>query len=123
MANGTGDYPNFRSVQDLLANFYGGVFVTQPEESDYTVGTAAVALGAAINGMRIGWVLSNTGATNISWSFQPLTSAADGIMIVPGRSFRSDWYYDGDLVGRPIYAISSAGGGTLHMLERFLTGA
>jgi hypothetical protein len=123
MPNGAGDYPNFRSVQDLLAQFYGGVYVTQPEETDYTVGTTAVPVGGKLNGMRIGFVLSNTGATNFAVSFKAGVTITTGIFISPGRFWRSDWYYDGDLVSLQVYAISSAGGGTLHMLERFLTGA
>lgn len=118
-----GDFPNFRSVQDLLVAYYGGGLVTQPEESDYTVGAAAVRLGAKVNGMRIGVVLSNTGATNFSVGYRDSLTITTGIFISPGRYYRLDWYYDGDLVSRPLFAISSAGGGTLHMVERFLTGA
>lgn len=118
-----GDFQNFRSVQDLLVAFYGGGLITQPEETDYTVGGAAVPIGAKVNGMRIGVLLSNTGATNFAISFKPTVTPTTGIFIAPGRYYRLDWYYDGDLVQRPLYAISSAGGGTLHVLERFLTGA
>jgi hypothetical protein len=118
-----GDFQNFRSVQDLLVAFYGGGLITQPEESDYTIGASTVALGAQVNGMRIGVLLSNTGATNIAVSFKNPLTTTTGIFILPGRNFRLDWYYDGDLVSRPLFAISSAGGGTLHMVERFLTGA
>ena len=118
-----GEVQNFRSVQDLLDAFYGGSFVTQPEESDYTIGAAVVPIGAAINGMRISVVLSNTGTTNIAVSFAAGVTATTGIAIAPKAYYRFDWYYDGDLVSRPLFAISSAGGGTLHMLERFLTGA
>jgi hypothetical protein len=118
-----GDETNFRSVQDLLTEFYGAPFVTQPEESDYTVGAAAVPIGANVNGMRVSIILSNTGATNFAVSFLQGVTITTGIFILPGRSYRFDWYYDGDLLNRQLYAISSAGGGTLHMLERFLTGA
>lgn len=118
-----GDYPNFRSIQDLLYSFYGGAFVTQPEETEYNVGAAPVPIGAKVNGMRISIVLSNTGATNFAVSFKDSLTITTGILILPGRNYRFDWYYDGDLVQRPLYAISSAGGGTMHVLERFLTGA
>lgn len=118
-----GDSPNFRSVQDLLASFYGGAFVTQPEESDYTIGAAAVPIGANVNGMRISVILSNTGTTNLAVSFLRGLTVLTGIAIPPKGLYRFDWYYDGDLLNRPLYAISSAGGGTLHMLERFLSGA
>ena len=118
-----GDFQNFRSVQDLLAAFYGGALITQPEESDYTIGAAAAPLGAAVNGMRIGLILSNTGSTNFAISYLPGVTIATGILLLPGGTYVSDWYYDGDLISRPLYAISSGAGGTLHMLERFLTGA
>jgi len=118
-----GDFANFRSVQELLASFYGLAFITEPIESDYTIGGATVAVGSGFGGQRVGVLLSNTGATNLAVSFKNPLTVTTGIFILPGRSFRLDWYYDGDLVSRPLYAISSAGGGTLHMLERFITGA
>jgi hypothetical protein len=118
-----GDFQNFRSTQDLLVAFYGGALITQPEESDYTVGATAVAIGAKVNGQRISILASNTGATNFAISFNSALTVTTGIFIAPGRFYRFDWYYDGDLVQRQLYAISSAGGGTLHVLERFLTGA
>jgi len=118
-----GDFQNYRSVQDLLTAFYGGAFITEPAESDYTISTAAVGLGASLNGMRVGLLLSNTGATSFAISYLPAVTIATGILLLPGGTFVSDWYYDGDLVQRPLFAISSAAGGTLHMLERFLTGA
>jgi hypothetical protein len=123
MPNGLGPFPNFQSVQQLLAAFYGAAFVTQPVESDYTIGTAAAALGSAPGGVRVGLLLSNTGFTNFAISYLAGVTIATGILLLPGGTFLSDWYYDGDLVSRPLYAISSAAGGTLHMLERFLAGA
>jgi hypothetical protein len=118
-----GDFQNFRSIQDLLVAFYGGALVTQPEETDYTIGASPVAVGAQINGLRISVVLSNTGATDFAVSFKAGVTITTGILIPKGQNYRFDWYYDGDLVQRQLYAISSAGGGTLHVLERFLTGA
>ncbi len=118
-----GEAVNFRSVQDLLDAFYGGAFVTQPEESDYTIGATAAQLGAPINGMRISVVLSNTSANNIAVSFKPSVTVTTGIVIPPNGYYRFDWYYDGDLVSRPLYAVAGGAGRTLHMLERFLTGA
>lgn len=123
MSNGLGDFPNFQSVQQLLAAFYGSAFVTEPIESDYTVGTSAVALGSAPGGVRIGFVLSNTGSTNIAIALTAGLTIANGILLLPGGFASFDWYYDGDLVSRPRFAISSAAGGTLHMEERFLAGA
>jgi hypothetical protein len=114
---------NFRSVQELLITFYGSGFITEPDESDYTIGTTAVALGSVSLGQRVGRTLSNTGATNFAISYSPNVAIATGFLVLPGGTFRDDWYYDGDLVNRPLYAISSGAGGTLHLLERTLVGA
>ena len=123
MFGGLGDFPNFQSVQQLLAAFYGAAFVTQPVETDYTIGVEAPIGSTTHPGMRVGLLLSNTGSTNIAVSFNPALTITTGILLLPGGTYVSDWYYDGDLVSRPLYAISSAAGGTLHMLERFLAGA
>ena len=123
MPNGLDFVQNFRSVQELLITFYGSGFITEPDESDYTIGTTAVALGSINLGQRVGRTLSNTGATNFAISYSPNVAIATGFLLLPGGTFRDDWYYDGDLVNRPLYAISSGAGGTLHMLERTLVGA
>jgi hypothetical protein len=118
-----GDFQNFRNVQELLAAFYGTAFITTPHDSDYTIGTTATAIGATPPRMRVQLLLSNTGATNFAVSFSASVTITTGILLLPGGTYSSDWYYDGDLVERPLYAVSSAAGGTLHMLERFLSGA
>jgi hypothetical protein len=121
---GSFDYAqNFRSVRELLLAFYGGAFITQPMDSEYTIGTTAVQLGDSRLGQRVTRALSNTGATNIAISFNPAVTITTGFLLQPGGFYKDDWYYDGDLLERPLYAISSAGGGTLHMLERTLVGA
>jgi len=114
---------NFRSVRELLAAFYGGAFITQPMDSEYTIGTTAVQLGDSRLGQRVARALSNTGATNFAISFNPAVTITTGFLLQPGGFYRDDWYYDGDLLERPLWAISSAAGGTLHMLERTLVGA
>lgn len=123
MAPSQGDFPNFHNAQELLAAFYGGAFVTIPYESDYTIGTTFSALLSNRGLSRVGVLLSNTGATNIAISFSSTVTITTGILLLPGGTFSLDWYYDGDLTERTLYAIGSAAGGTLHMLERFLVGA
>jgi hypothetical protein len=123
MPNGLGDFPNFQSVQQLLAAFYGAAFVTQPIESNYTVTTSTQSLGSKPGGVRVGVLLSNTGSTNIAIGFAAGVTITIGALMLPGGTFNLDWYYDGDLVSRQLFAISSAAGGTLYMLERFLVGA
>jgi voltage-gated potassium channel Kch len=121
---GMTDYPqNFRSVRELLAAFYGGAFLTEPMDSEYTIGTTAVILGSSRLGQRVLRALSNTGTTNFAISYNPAVTISTGFLLQPGGFYKEDWYYDGDLLERPLWAISSAGGGTLHMLERTLVGA
>ena len=117
-----GRHPNFRSVEQLLEYFYGGGFVTQPIESTYTIGTTPASLGSTPGGVRVGLMLSNTGATNFAIGFAAGVAITTGALILPGGTYNLDWYYDGDLVSRVLYAVSSAAGGTLYMVERFLTG-
>jgi hypothetical protein len=121
MANG--DWPNFRDVQTLLAEFYGGSLITLPHDSDYTIGTTPTALNSGRGLQRIGVLISNTGATNFAISYSPTITITTGVLLLPGGTFNSDWYYDGDLISRALYAVSSGAGGTLHMIERFLVGA
>jgi len=116
-------WANFHSAQEILIKFYGGSFVTLPHESDYTLGTTPVAIDSKRNLARVGLLLSNTGATNIAISFKDTVAIATGVLLLPGGTFSLDWYYDGDLVERLLYGVSSGAGGTLHMLERFLIGA
>lgn len=123
MGGGVGPYPNFRDVQDLLRIFYGGAFVTLPHDSDYTIGTTATALSSNRGLQRVGLIVSNTGSTNFAISYTAGVTITTGVLLLPGGTFNSDWYYDGDLVSRTLYAVSSAAGGTLHMIERFLVGA
>jgi hypothetical protein len=118
------DYvPNFRSVQDLLATFYGGSFVTLPHDSDYTIGTTATALNSNRGLQRVGVLISNTGTQNFAISYSPSVTISTGVLLLQGGSFYSDWYYDGDLVQRQLWAVAAGAGGTLHMIERFLVGA
>jgi len=123
MPNGLGDFPNFQSVQQLLAAFYGAAFVTTPIETTPSVGTAVSAIGSKPGGVRVGVFVSNTSVNNIAVGFNPAITITTGIVIFPGGTASFDWYYDGDLVSRPLYAIAAAAASTLYVLERFLQGA
>jgi hypothetical protein len=122
MGAALGPFPNFHTVQELLLALYGGAFITKPRESEYTVSTAPVLVGATNEGVRVNVAFSNTGATNFAIAFNPAVTITTGFLLQPGGFLEFDWYYDGDLLNRSLYAISSAAGGTLHMLERFLVG-
>lgn len=114
---------NFHTLQELLATFYGGAFITVPHESDYTIGTTATLVDSKRGLARVGVLISNTGSTNFAISHNATVTITTGILLLPGGTFSLDWYYDGDLVERLLYGVSSAAGGTLHMLERLLVGA
>jgi len=113
---------NMRTAREMVIATYDALATTQPVESDYTIGTTAVALGVA-NLQRLGWMVSNTGTPNIAIGFNPAITITTGILLLTGGFAFSTWFYDLELVQRPIYAIASAGGGTLHMIENAITGA
>jgi hypothetical protein len=114
---------NVRSARDFILQWYGTLATTQPIESDYTIGdTDVVQLGAS-NITRVGLILSNTGAKNIAVSFSPGVTITTGILLEPGGTFISSWYYDLELVTYPMYAIGADSGQTLHMIENAITGA
>lgn len=123
MGASLGPFPNYHSVQDLLAAFYGGALITEPVESDATVGTTAVELGSDQPGVPISLIISNTGTVNVAISFLQSVTITTGVLLQQGGTLVIDWYYDGDLIGRPLYAIAAGAGATLHMIERFLAGA
>jgi len=120
--NGNGDYVrNVTSPRELVLSFYGLVVQNPPVESDYTVTTAAVALGSN-RGQRTGYLVSNTGTNNVAIGWSRGVTLTTGILLETGGTLNVDWYLDQDLVMYPIWAISNAGGTTLHMVEKILTG-
>ena len=114
---------HFTQLQDINQAFYGAKIDTLPKESDFTIGTTAVALDSLIRRDCIWRALSNTGTTTIAISLQQSLTITTGIVIPANALLLMEWRVDGDLVNRPWFGISSAGGGTLHMLERYIAGA
>jgi len=113
---------NMRTAREMVIATFDALATTQPVESDYTIGTTAVALGTA-NLQRLGWMVSNTGTPNIAIGFNPAVTITTGILLQTGGFAFSTWFYDLELVQRPIYAIAASGGATLHMIENAITGA
>jgi hypothetical protein len=114
---------NIRTARDFILQWYGTLASTRPVESDYTIGASTVVALGAINVTRVGLILSNTGAGNIAVSFNPAVTISTGILLEPGGTFISSWYYDLELVTYPLYAIGAGSGETLHMIENVITGA
>jgi hypothetical protein len=114
---------NIRTARDFILQWYGTLATTRPVESDYTIGASTVVQLGATNITRVGLILSNTGAGNIAVSFSPNVTISTGILLEPGGTFISSWYYDLELVTYPMYAIGAGSGETLHMIENAITGA
>lgn len=114
---------HFTQLQDINEAFYGAKIDTLPKESDFTIGTTAVALDSLIRRDCIWRALSNTGTTTIAIALNNALTITTGIVIPSGGFLLMEWRVDGDLVNRPWFAISSGAGSTLHMIERFIAGA
>jgi hypothetical protein len=112
---------NVDSPQEMVAWFYDRRIRVAPVESDYAISTTAVLLGKNQR-PRLGYTLSNTGSTSIAIAYNQGVTITTGFLLLPGGTLNSSWYYDLEIVGYQIWAIGSAGGGTLHMLEQILTG-
>lgn len=117
--NGESIYP--RSPRELSDWFYDALIRTSPGEFDYSVSTTAVIV-TQVARPRIGITISNTGANNAAISFLAGVAIATGILLLPAGSLTLNWYFDGDLLSRPMYAISTGAGTTLHVIESVLDG-
>lgn len=112
---------NVLSVQELVAWFYERGIRVAPIESDYTIGTSAVAIGKAVT-PRIQVACCNTGTTSIAIAKNAGVTITTGFLLQQFGNYVSTWYYDFEGVTYPLYAISSGSGGTLHMEELALSG-
>ena len=113
---------NVLSARDFILRFYGTLATTRAHETDYTIGTTAVSVGTNI-AQRLGWMVSNTGGPNIAVGFNPAITITTGILLTSGAAWSSNWIFDLELVGRPLYAIAASSGGTLHVIENLVAGA
>lgn len=123
MANGD-DYAiqNIRSAREMVLRYFDTLATTKPHETNYTIGTTALALGSTAF-RRLGYLLSNTGSVNIAIGWSLAVTITTGILLEQGGSFQTSWFFDLELVDRPIYAIAASGGATLFMVENAITGA
>jgi len=113
---------NVLSARDFIGRWYETLATTQPHETDYTIGTTAVPIGTAY-GQRLAFSLSNTGATNIAFGWNPALTISTGFLLLSGGYAYANWLWDLEVVALPLYAIGSGAGGTLHMMENILAGA
>jgi hypothetical protein len=113
---------NIRSARDALLLWYGFLQTTRAIESDYSPAATAVQIGKWTN-TRLGFIISNSGTANVAIGFSAGVTLANGILLLQGAAFVSNWLTDGEAVFAPMWAISTAGGGTIHMVENVLQGA
>ncbi len=108
-------------VRTLLAEYYGIQLRTRPRESDVTVGTTAVALGQFTRS-RLNIYISNNGANPIFIGFSSAVAVNTGIQ-VPANGFTAlTWIPDNELVIQDMFAISSAAGNAVHVVESVVEG-
>jgi len=112
----------FNSARSLIGWYYNAEIRLQPYESTVTVGTSAVAIGKYAN-QRSAILLGNCGTTAIVVGFSSGVTSSAGIPIAGGGWFSFNWFADNELVMRDMWAISSAGGQTLYVLESVLAPA
>lgn len=112
---------NAQSVRELLANFYGTPFITEPHDADFVVNQVAIPVLQTLY-QRVQVLIQNTGTSNLWLNYKRSVAVGAGFVLAAGKSYVSDWYYDGDLLMRQIYLISDADGGSAHVLERVLQG-
>lgn len=112
---------NVHSAREALLLWYGFLQTTRPIENDYSPTNTAIAIGA-YNSLRLGYIISNTGTANIAIGFNPGITISTGILLQQGQAFSSNWLTDGEAVWAPLYVISTAGGGTVHVVENVLQG-
>jgi hypothetical protein len=108
-------------VQDLIALVFGVPVQTDTLETDVTVG-ASVVQAVFTDSRRILLELSNTGATDITIRRDPNVTAPTGWLIPSKGNLQLKLREYADDVCRPLWAIGSAGGGTLHVREVVLAG-
>lgn len=112
---------NMHSPRDLFSAWYGLLAASAPQENDYSPAATAIPIGK-FPSTRIGLIVSNTGSANVAIGFNAGITISNGILLLQGQALSLHWLEDGDLLMYPMWAISTAGGGTIHVVENVLSG-
>lgn len=112
---------NIHSAREALLDWYGFLQTTKPIENDYSPAGTAISIGLYGN-TRLGFIISNTGTANVAIGFSAGVTLTTGILLLQGQAFVANWLTDGEAVFAPMWAISTAGGGTIHLVENVLSG-
>jgi hypothetical protein len=108
------------SARGLIDTYYGTQIRLQPFETVLTVGTSSVVAGKLGN-QRVAVLYCNPGSTQITLGLSAGVTAGNGYTLGQNGVLRFDWVNDGEMVMQQFYAISSAGGQTLYILESVLS--
>jgi len=112
---------NMHSARDLFSAWYGLLAATSPIENDYSPAGTAITIRKNLQNC-IGVLISNTGSANVAFGFNAGITISTGILLLQGQALTLHWLEDGDLLMYQIWAISTAGGGTIHVVENVLSG-
>jgi len=112
---------NMHSPRDLFSAWYGLLAASAPQENDYSPAGTALTI-RKFQTTSISVLVSNTGAANVAIGFSAGVTLANGILLLQGQALSLSWLEDGDLLMYQMWAISTAGGGTIHVVENVLSG-
>ncbi|SRR5258708_13817123 len=110
------------SSRELIGLYFGAQIRLRIQESDVTVGTAAVKLGSWAN-TRVAITIGNTGSALVVVAFNSGVTATTGIPIQSNTGLTFNWLLDNELVMYDLYAISGSSGQTVHVIESVLSPA
>lgn len=112
---------NMHSVRDLFTHWYGVLATTKPVEADFSPAGTAIVITEPVY-PRIGRLISNTGAAAVAVGFSAAVTLTTGIYLTQGQALSLSWLEDGELLFYPMWLISTAGGGTVHVVNNCLVG-
>jgi len=109
-------------LQRLLQAQYGIKTDYRENPDGQDVGTTTVRI-CGTNPNRVGLLIVNTGTTTIYVGPKNTVTSTNGIPLpAGGTSLSLRWDIDMELVIQNFYALSSAAGGKVYVLETYLTG-
>lgn len=109
-----------RSLADLLAATFGVATSHRENPITNSVGASKVKILNA-SPTRVGLVIVNTGATNITIAPNAQVALTTGIIMGAGASMTLKWDQDFELLSQEWTAIGNGAGGTLYILETYIT--
>jgi hypothetical protein len=110
-----------QSARDLIAQRFGVAIPIAPRESTVTVGTSVVAIGKFAR-QRVAVSFVNQSSGTITLGMNNAVTTTSGFQLTQGQFLTFQWELDGELVMQDFWAIGSAGGLVLYVLESVLTG-